>query len=225
MVPLLSLVTGTLDRPGSLKRLIASVQKHTTVPWELIVSDASEKPALEVMPLNIKVLLERPRKGFTKGYNHALTHCQGRWVIWLNDDAEVLPGYAEKAIEFMECHPKIGLGALSWADNGGSSFKVSMHWGMPYANFGIISRDLGNQVGWFDEDFEMYGSDNSLTFRVLMAGKGVMGVPGQFIRHHRIQDAHRIANQKNRIIEAQRLADKYTRYQAGIVANYKAALR
>ncbi len=225
MTPLLSLVTGTMDRPESLKRLVKSIQTHTDVPWELIIADASEKPSLDVMPLNIKVLLERPRKGFTKGYNHAFTHCQGKWVIWLNDDAEVLAGYDVKAIEFMEHHPKIGLGALQYADGDSSLFRVQTHWRMPYANFGIISKDFGDKVGWFDEDFVMYGSDNSLTFRVLMAGKGVSGISGEFIRHHKIQDAHREANQKTRIAEAKKLTDKYFRYHQGMMSNYQRALR
>lgn len=222
--PTLSLVTGTLDRPESFQRLLSSIEKHTSVPWELVVADASEVPYVPILP-NVHVLHECPRLGFTKGYNLAFKHCLGKWVIWLNDDAEVMPGYAETAIAFMESHARIGLGALPYADGDSSFFRVNTYMRLPYANFGIISRELGNQVGWFDEDFPMYGSDNSLTFRVLMAGKGVSAISGQFIRHHAMQDDHRKRNQASRISEAKKLQDKYRPYHSGMVSNYQAALR
>jgi GT2 family glycosyltransferase len=192
--PLLSLVTGTRNREFDFRRLVNSIAAHTRVPWELIVSDASDEP-IETVP-NVQIIPERPRLGCTRGYNVAFRQASGKYVLWLNDDCEVMPGYATAAIAFMESHPEIGLGALYYADEG---TRESWHvntcmFGMLYANFGILSRELGDQVGWFDDELTMYGNDNSLAYRVLLAGKGIAPIPEARILHHSTRDQHRIEN-------------------------------
>lgn len=209
MTPLLSLVTGTLNRPVSLQRLVKSIQTHTQIPWELVIADASDEPIENVFKsANITVIPERPRQGFVKGYNRAFQYTTGQWVIWLNDDAEVQPGYAKAAIDFMEANPSIGLGALYYAENK-LPYRVWTQLGMIYANFGIISREFGNQIGWFDEDLTMYGSDNSLTFRVLLAGKGVVSIPAARVWHHVQIDKYKDENQKYRLPDGKKLHEKY----------------
>jgi len=187
--------------------------------WDIVVSDASDVP-LETQEVatdeawpKIRILPERPRLGCTKGYNRAFREAKGEWVIWLNDDCTVEPGYAEAAIQFMVAHPHIGLGALSYSENGGK-FHVNSYYEMVYANFGIISRELGNVIGWMDESFEMYGCDNSLAFRVLLAGKGIAAIPESRIIHHAINDSHRRENNEaeKRIKEAEKLRDHYAPY-------------
>jgi GT2 family glycosyltransferase len=207
----LSLVTGTRNRPADFWRLLESIERNTVVSWELVVSDASDTPlALSKLPENVRVLPERPRLGYTRGYNRAFHAATGTFVLWLNDDCEVWPGYAETALDFMEQNPKIGLGALYYAEQY-RLFGVNSYFDMVYANFGIISREFGNQLGWFDEDFPMYGSDNSMAFRVLLAGRGVAGIPDARIFHYATNDIHRRENDDTvqRVEDVKRLMDKY----------------
>lgn len=204
---MLSLVTGTVNRPDSFRNLVRSIAEHTTVPWELVVSDASDEPVTCELE-NVRILPERPRLGNVKGYNRAFRAALGEWVIYLNDDAEVMPGYDVAAIQFMEKQPKIGLGALHYSDRGGP-YHVNSAWGCIYANFGILRRSLGDKVGWFDEDLTMYGNDNSLTLRVLLARYGVADIPNAKILHHSVQDKVRIENQKLRAQDSHRLSSKY----------------
>lgn len=205
--PVLSLVTGTRNRPTDFARLLASIDAHTVVPWELVVADASDEP-LECNHPRIRILPERPRMGCVKGFNRAFKACLGEWVMYLNDDAECCEDYAREAIDFMEAHPSIGLGALHYSHMG-DAFHVNSAWGAIYANFGIIRRSLGDQVGWFDEDLEMYGNDNSLTFRVLLAGFGVSDIPTARLLHHATNDKHRVENQRSRQRDNQILYRKY----------------
>lgn len=181
--------------------------------YELVVSDASDPPIdFFNLPHTVRILEESPRLGCTKGFNRAFREARGEWLIWLNDDVEVAPGYAEAAIRFMEEHPEIGLGALYYSDPTHIGFKVnSCVFGMLYANFGIIRRKLGEQVGFFDEDILMYGCDNSLTYRVLLAGKGVAGIPSSRVVHHSVNDAERRNNNDLpfRIAQAELLKAKY----------------
>lgn len=219
----LSLVTGTLNRHDSFKRLVDSIVKHTSVPWELVVSDASDVP-VECSHPNVRILPERPRQTCVKGYNRAFRESRGEWVIYLNDDAEVQPGYAEKSIRFMEAHPSIGLGALYYQENEnrlpGSvyrrepSFCVNTWAGMIYANFGILRRSFGDSLGWFDDDLTMYGNDNSLACRTLLAGYGIAPIPGSRIVHHVVLDRMKLDNQKFRKKDGETFLRKYAPYKA-----------
>lgn len=199
--PVLSLITGTRNRPHDFRRLVDSIEAHTNVDWELVVSDASDSPleneevATEATWPRIRVIPERPRLGYSKGFNQAFRAARGAWVIFLNDDAEVCSGYAETSIRFMESHPEIGLGALYYSDPNHVGFKVNTcSFGMLYANFGIIRRTLGNKIGWFDERIVMYGGDNTLAYRVLLAGKGIAAIPDARIIHNSPNDAERHEN-------------------------------
>lgn len=206
--PVLSLVTGSLNRPDPLQRLIRSVIEHTTVRYELIIMDASESPVwFPNLPLCIQHVHESPRLGHVQGYNRAFRAAKGKYVMWLNDDAEVLAGYDMAGIDLLERHPNVGMGAFYYKE--GPRFHVNMLYNMIFANFGILPRWLGDHVGWFDEDLTMYGSDNSLTFKILLAGYGVVTVPGANIIHHSEQDAVRIGNQQFRRPDGDKLQAKY----------------
>lgn len=207
MKPKLSLVTGTVNRHAAFARLVASVVAHTSAPWEMVVTDASDVP-VECGDERVLIIPERPRMGHSRGYNAAFKQCRGEFVIWLNDDAEVCGGYDTEAMAFMEAHPRIGLGCLHYSENGGP-FHINSAWGVPYANFGIIRRVVGNQVGWFDEELTMYGADNSIAFRVLMHDYGIADIPHAKVIHHSEKDQVRAENQKSRAADNQRLQNKY----------------
>lgn len=208
MEPILSLVTGTLNRRESFRRLYETIASRTNVPWEMIVSDASDSPYPDQYPENVVFLPERPRVCCVHGYNMAFARARGRWVIWLNDDAEVMPGYATNSIEFMEKHSDVGLGALYYAEQV-LPYQINYYNGMPYANFGIIRRELGDHLCWFDDVVKMYGNDNSLTFKVLLEGYGVVGIPNARVWHHRVMDKYKIDNQQLRNSDSRKLMAKY----------------
>lgn len=192
--PVLSIVTGTRNRPTDLLRLLNSVDKHTNIPWEMVVSDASDRPIDSMgFPRNVRMLQERPRLGHARGFNRAFGEARGEWVIYLNDDCEVLKGYAQAAINFMKANPLIGLGALPYSNKGGPFLTNSNSFdGMIYANFGIIRRTIGDSIGWFDSDVvEMYGADNTLGYRVLLAGHGIAEIPNARILHHESPNSER----------------------------------
>lgn len=219
MNPVLSIVTGTRNRPDDLRRLIDSIEMHTPMSWELLVADASDV-SIEEQPIateeawkHIKVLPERPRLGYAQGYNRILKRAKGQWVMFTNDDAGFEYGYAEAAIRFMEANPQIGLGAIPYVEPTGRRFlyEVNSYLGMIYANFGIIERAIGNKIGWFDEEFPMYGSDNTLAFRVLLSGRGIAEIPGARVFHYATDDSHRRENnnEAERLKDAENLINKY----------------
>ncbi len=218
--PLLSLVTGTINRPDGLERLIQSVVQNTVVDYELVVMDASPQLYDRDVPKTVRLFRESPRKGHIKGYNQAFNLCRGEYVLWLNDDATVNPGYDTAGVKLLMEHPEVGMGAYYYHQNG--KYHVNLLYNMIFANFGILRRSLGDQVGWFDEEIGvMYGSDNSLTFRVLLAGYGLATVPGRNIIHHSVMDEMRIENERLRRPDADKLFQKYAPYVKQMADVYK----
>jgi GT2 family glycosyltransferase len=216
----LSLVTGKIERDASFQRLVDSIFACTSVKHELIVADASAVP-YQPQAANIRVLPEPKRMGCTAAYNRAFQAARGEFVIWLNDDCEVLRGYDTAAISFMESNPQIGLGALYYKE-GSKDFHVNAYFGMVYANFGILRRELGEQIGWFDDEIPMYGNDNSLAFRVLQSGHGIAAIPGARVIHYAIQDRYREEHGETaqRILDVERLTAKYGPHIAAMRETY-----
>lgn len=217
--PLLSLITGKVGRDAEFQRLFNSIVDLTTVDWELIVADASDQPFASTLS-NVKVIHEKPRQTHVKGYNAAFRQAKGKYLLWLNDDAEVCPGYDVESVGFMESHPKIGLGCLHYSENGGE-FHVNSAWQVVYANFGIFPKWLGEQVGYFDEAIIMYGADNSLAIKILLADRGIADIPKARILHHSEKDSVREDNQKYRSRDNRTLHDTYMPSRRYWLATYK----
>lgn len=191
----LSIVTGAKDRPEGFTRLLDSIIKHTPPGWELIVADASVEPIVCNDP-RVKLLREWPPQGPVIGYNKCFREARGEFVCWLNDDSECLPGWATEAISFLEKNPQIGIAALYFSDGYFPPGRagVQQFEGMPYANFGVFRRTLLDEIerneprgklGAFLDTLFMYGNDNSLCFRCLKLGYGIVGVPTAQVIHHR----------------------------------------
>lgn len=225
--PTISIVTGTWDRRASLLRLVRAVADRTDVPWELIIADCSEKPFRDSDFLahggRVRVLDDRPKTSMIEGYRRAFDACTGTWVLWLNDDAEPMPGYARAAITFMERYPQIGLGALYYSEGPPPNpWRVNSFRGSIYANFGILRRDLGAELGWFNcGAMRMYGSDNALAFKVLLAGFGVVGIPGAYVVHHAVPDRQKQQNQAMRGTDPDILLDRFSRCLPLIQSTYE----
>lgn len=221
MKPKLSLVTGSINRPEALSRMVRSIEAHTRVEWELVISDASGVPYGSINP-RVHVIHEKPRLGHSKGYNVAFRRCEGEFILWLNDDAEVCPGYDTESIAFMESHPRIGLGALHYSEpENRIEFHVNDAWDCIYANFGIFRKSLGEQIGFFDEEIRMYGADNSIALRVLLADYGIADIPKARIIHHSVNDAIRAENQIGRLRDNEILTRKYMPLQGQWVAAFR----
>lgn len=211
--PILSIVFGVVDRVSCVRKLLDSISRNVIVPHEIIVSDAGDNPC-EVDWGNAQVFRECPRVGCVKGYNALFRRTTGKYVAWLNDDAEVMPGWDTLTTGFLEAYPKVGVAMSYWKDFGEPKWHWNKaFWDIPYANFGVIRRELGERLGWFDEEVDMYGSDTGLCFKTWAEGLGVVAVRGAKILHYRYQDKHRERNQMYGARDADRLHAKYSRFK------------
>ncbi len=218
MTPDISICTGTRHRPASLKRLVDSIFATATLPTEVIIADASDSFAAAMADSIVntseccRVLHyhESPRLGFVKGYNAAFRRAHGRYVVFVNDDAEFLPGWDRIAVGFMDRNVEVGQGALYWSDPGACPYVQELQ-GMVYANFGVMRREVGEAIGWIDDapvfvpemgcekSLEFYGSDCNLSWQFMNAGYAVCAIPGTRIRHYRENDGEREHNNQKYI--------------------------
>ena len=108
--PLLSIVSGTRNRPEFVARFVRSVLEHVTVPFELLIGDASDGGSFfESSDPRVHVYPERVRLGPPRGYNALFRRARGAWVCYLNDDLEIGAGWSEAVVAALARHPEADL--------------------------------------------------------------------------------------------------------------------
>ncbi len=180
----MSIVVGTRNRPEAWKRFLQSVRDTMTVPYEVLVGDASDDPRYVEEEEHVRVLVERPRLGYCRGFNRCFWHSKSEYVAFFNDDAVLLSGWDRAALDFMRANPCVAVGAVYFKDscghNNSPNHTLQSAFGLTVANFGVVKRTLGCDLGWFDERFTMYGREYNLMeappdqqlFKSLWDGKG-----------------------------------------------------
>lgn len=193
----LSIITGT-TRESDYNRFFDSL-KHIKTPFQLVVSDASQayysaKRHVKDIPAlaEYKTIHEWPPSGHITGYNLAFSKTTGEYVVWFNDDVEVMAGFDTVLLNHMNAHPNT-IGAIFFYDQGGQPRVCSYH-GILYANFGCVSRSIGESLTWFDSRFYMYAGD--VAFSLLAISKGIETLPvkGCRVFHHRPLGGHEAHN-------------------------------
>jgi GT2 family glycosyltransferase len=204
-----SIVVPTRNRCGMLMRCVEVIRETVNLPYELIVVDGASTDAtrswLTSQP-DILTVLEPDRAGPTKAVNRGFRIASGTYVMWLNDDAELLPGSVASAVAMFERPdlPDLGMVAfyhtmrqernhLDEVVRDGETFAVFNVRGYTYANFGLLRRDLLERIGYADESYYSFGWDPDLSLKVqLEAGLKVLGCRDALIRHFEHNDDRRL---------------------------------
>ncbi|MFN5514085.1 MAG: glycosyltransferase family 2 protein [Cyanobacteriota bacterium] len=113
MLPPLSVITVTHNHAPyigrCLKALIPEVKK---IQGEIIVIDnrSDDDSADRVRQFSeVRLYVNPERRGFSANNNVGMALAQGRYLLLLNPDTEVLPGALAALLAFMESHPQVGL--------------------------------------------------------------------------------------------------------------------
>jgi GT2 family glycosyltransferase len=190
---------------GCLYSILACRSRHS---FELIVADdCSSDATAEVFARNlpnIRLVRTGANLGFLRNCNHAAAQAKGEYLVFLNNDTFVLPGWLDELIDSFTLDADVGLvgSKLVFADGrlqeaGGLIFEDGSGWN--YGRFDdprhpkygylrdtdyvsgasiAIGSDTWRALGGFDERYEMaYYEDTDLAFRVREAGKRVVVQP------------------------------------------------
>lgn len=230
MIPILSIVFGTLDRRAFVERAIASAFVACgDVPCEIIVVDGGSTDGtlaylerLQKSRAELRVIAQRERLGAVAAFNAGFKAARGLYVANFNDDAEYVGQPLVEAVQMFERDAKIGQVAIPFwtcklesADDLRATIaetcaahgvviaprvqtvKTHLFGEMPYANFGVTRREIGDKVGWWG-DYWTYGGDTELSCKVVQAGLRVAPLDAErgSILHYELQDDTRRPNRE-----------------------------
>jgi GT2 family glycosyltransferase len=198
-----------LHRPDLTARCIDFIQKQTLPAdeWEVVVVE-NETRAGEILPdplpRNTRRIELPVNEGTTGSINRAVAATDSRYVLLLNNDAELEPDYLQKLVVALDTHPKLGfaVGKLLRAtqrtqlDGAGDAMLMA---GAGF-RLGHLDRDDGQfdravpvlagcgaavmyrreafvKAGGLDEEFFAYLDDLDLALRVQLLGYGGVYMP------------------------------------------------
>lgn len=203
--PRVSIVIATYNRLTRLQRCIAMIRQNVRVDHETIVVGGSAGDGteawLESQP-DIRFIRETQREGATKAYNKGFRAARGQYVLWLNDDSYPLPGAVEAAIAMIERPDLSDVGMVAFYHNydrtlnrldsvtrDGKLYSIYNVRGVPYANFGLLRRDLLERVGYLDERYYFCAWDPDLSLKIQrQAALKVLGCRAALVYHEELID-------------------------------------
>lgn len=110
----------SLYRPGDAEAAAAwlasgrePAAEEETVSWETVVVDQESVDGSAAMVADefpeARLVIQRPNLGFAGGCNVALRQARGRYVVLLNSDTVVAPGWLTRLAAYGDAHPRAGL--------------------------------------------------------------------------------------------------------------------
>ncbi len=216
---LLSIVSGTYNRLGSLIRMVESVRSNIPrgVSYEFVIVDGGSQDNTQEWckrQPDIRLIEHGELRGAIRAFCDGARAAKGEYVLLANDDISFKPHSILAAIAHLERTPTCA--AVAFADNrtslvegSGKDYRVEgigctlsngMQTMVPYAQVGLFRRELAEIAGWWgDQDPVMgvartYGGDCYLSARLWEMGHTVDPVPQAVVEDHIERDALRTKN-------------------------------
>lgn len=229
MEPILSVVFGTLNRKEFLTRALLSIPNACDdLSFEIVVVDGSPdndtRDLLLAAKFNgypIRIIAERTRRGAVAAFNRGFREASGEFVASFNDDAEYVGAPLFSAVQSLRADPNIGQIAIPFLTHKVTraseitttrperilpevaNVKLPVLGTVPYANFSVIRRTLGDELGWWG-DYYQYAGDTHLSAGVWARGFAVVPLPhtAGYIIHYEAQDDTRVPNVETKHFDA-----------------------
>ncbi len=202
-MPLVSVIIVNYNGQGYIEPCIESVLNQSFEDFEIIVVDnnSEDKSKIFLESLNekkIKVVFLDKNYGFGYANNVGFRKSSGKFIVILNNDAEVDRDFLKEIVKPFNIDAKIGMvaplillknspdtidkagGHLLYPDgiNRGrgcmeklsKKYLVDGYVLIPDGCAACFKRSVIDECGFFDEDFFLYGEDTDLGLRYLRAG-------------------------------------------------------
>lgn len=193
---------------------LQAVLEHTQkVSYEVIVADdcsTDQVRELEKMVSGITILHNKKNMGFLLNCNHAAKYAKGKYLLFLNNDTQVQPGWLLPLVDLMERHPRAGMvgsrlvypdgslqeaGGILWKDGSAWNYGHLKNPGDAEYSYVkeadyisgasiMIRSHLWKDIGGFDCLFvPAYYEDTDLAFEVRKHGYHVFYQPASTVVH------------------------------------------
>lgn len=218
-VPLVSVIIPVFNQLEHTKKCVDAILRNTDyLNYEaIIINNGSTDGTKEYLDGLAK---EQPRYnvihsienlGFVKGCNLAAEQAKGKYILFLNNDTEVQPGWLSSLVEYAESHEDCGAvgskliypdgtlqeaGAIIFSDGEGYNYGRGMDPNDPQYNFArevdyisgaslMIRSELWKKIGGLDLRYApAYCEDSDLCFELRRHGYKVYYQPHSEVIHH-----------------------------------------
>ena len=213
--PRVSIVVPVYNQIDYTLRCLAAIAQHTSdIAYEVIVIDdcSPDRRMAQLRDIaNLHLYRNAQNRGFLSSCNEGAAHARGEYIVLLNNDTEVQPGWLHAILEVFADRPDAGIvgaklvypdgslqeaGGICWQD--GSAWNYGRHGNALLPEFNYLRetdycsgaciampRTLWNQLGGFDESYApAYYEDTDLAFRMRAIGWKVYYQPQAVVVHH-----------------------------------------
>ncbi len=170
-----------------------------------VVDNASPDGSAAVIAANfpgVHLIANKGNRGFAVANNQAITHCRGRYILFLNPDTVLKENCLSTSLSYLDARPEIGLAGLHILNPDGTD-QESVSW--RYLSQRYTSGELANlpgviacvmgaamiapretifSIGGFDEDYFLYGEDEDLCLRIRTRGLQIGFIEAARVVHY-----------------------------------------
>ena len=111
--PLVSIISVNYNQAQVTCEMIASLQKVTYPAIEIIIVDnasPTDNPDIITQQYpHVKLIRSAQNLGFAGGNNLGIAQAKGEYLLFLNNDTEVEPGFIEPLVRLFQNDPKVGI--------------------------------------------------------------------------------------------------------------------
>ncbi|MBR1652649.1 MAG: glycosyltransferase family 2 protein [Alloprevotella sp.] len=193
-MPRVSIVILNWNGEAMLRRFLPSVVENSGDDAEVVVADnGSTDGSIELLRSEfptVRLTLLDKNYGFAEGYNRALAVEKAEYLVLLNSDVEVTPGWLRPLIDFMDgrpeaaaCQPKLlAEGERDRFEYAGGSGGFLDRYGYPFCRgrvFSTVEKDLGQ----YDEPCPLLWATGAALMVRRKDWEAAGGLDGRFFAH------------------------------------------
>jgi len=148
MMPRVSVILPTHNRPRLLLEALGSLNKQTYLDWEGVIVDDASIPSVNLSNPRLHIIRHDISHGGAAAKNTGIHHASGKVIAFLDDDDLYAPRYLERALEALDHHPELDVVfmGVSWfgtaAAWGQKNYDVAMSKCLAEAGGKAITNDL-----------------------------------------------------------------------------------
>jgi GT2 family glycosyltransferase len=246
--PRVSIVVPVFNNIQLTLECLTALSLHTepTIPYEVIVADdASTDETSDVLARirGLRVVRNHTNLGFLRNCNRAAALARGPYLLFLNSDVQVCPGWLAPLVSCLEGHPAVGAvgpkllypdgrlqeaGALINPDGTATlvglfddptrpAFNRQREVDYTSAACLLVRRDLFLDVGGFSDDLApAYCEDSDLCFKLCEQGHRIVYCPSSEVVHRLSQTVGTLGGDYKARIVARNRQTLLSRWQARI---------
>ena len=212
--PVVSIVIPVFNQFHYTWACLKSIREHSgAIPCEIIIADdcsTDDTAQIENFVSGVRVIHNRENLRFLLNCNHAAESARGKYILFLNNDTQVLENWLEPLVRLIEADEKTGMvgskllypdgrlqeaGGILWRDGSAWNYGNGKNPEDPEYSYVkeadyisgaaiMIRRELWEKLGGFDERFApAYYEDTDLAFQVRAAGYKVVFQPQSRVVH------------------------------------------